>query len=236
MPLILSMDTATVCSTVALTRGTAKNGRVLASVSLSSHVTHSRRLITAIDWLLTQARTDWSMIDGIGVGLGPGSFTGLRIGMATAKGLAAASHKPLIGVCTLDSLAAACHSSRSICVVLDARKREVYTSFYRLDVDGVPRRIAEIEAVSPRELGERIDEPTFMVGDGILTYGDLWRGQLDDLVQFGSSHLTYPSAGVLSLLACEKFLAGDILDTACATPLYVRSTDAELSLFRKKKP
>jgi len=235
MVYLLSMDTATVCSTVALTQGTATKGQVLTSVSLTSSVTHSRRLITAIDWLLAQAEVDWSMIDGIGVGLGPGSFTGLRIGMATAKGLAQAAGKPLVGVSTLDCLACGCNGSGLICAVLDARKKEVYSAFYRQDTEGVPRRIGDIEALSPREVATRIDEPTFMVGDAILTYGDLWREQLTDLVHFCSPQLIYPSASHLGLLAGEKLLSGDILDIGGAIPLYIRSTDAQLSLVKKKK-
>lgn len=223
------------CSTVALTKGTLGAGHVLASVSLSGNVTHSRRLITAIDWLLTQNKVDWSMIDGIGIGMGPGSFTGLRIGMATAKGLSSASGKPLLGIATLDCLAAASWpSSQLICAVLDARKKEVYTAFYRSDTGGVARRISEIESVSPLALAKRIDEPTFFVGDGISTYGDLWFEQLGDLIRFCPPNFCYPTAAVLGLLACEKLVAGDMLDVAGITPLYVRSTDTELSLVEKK--
>ena len=123
--LILAIDTATPCSSVSLTAGTRKNGRVLASLSLAGNVTHSRRLIAAIDLLMKKAEVDWSGIDGIAVSLGPGSFTGLRIGMATAKGLAVAADKPLLGVSTLDGLASKCNGSKLICAILDARKNEV---------------------------------------------------------------------------------------------------------------
>ena len=102
-PLILSMDTATPCSTVALTCGTRDDGIVLASLGLTGKVTHSRRLFTALDYIMKETGVDWPSIGGIGVSLGPGSFTGLRIGMATAKGLAAAAGKALLGVSTLDS-------------------------------------------------------------------------------------------------------------------------------------
>jgi len=230
-PLILSIDTATVCSSVALTSGTMIDGLVVGSVSLASHVTHSRRLIAAIDWLTKEAQVDWSMIDGIGVGLGPGSFTGLRIGMATAKGLAAASQKPLLGVSTLDCLASSCsESNKQICAVLDARKKEVYASFYRTDCQGTVRRTSKIRALSPEQLAGQIDEPTLMVGDGLMNYGDFWRNRLGDLVCFAPPHKTYPSSGVLGLLACGELLVGKTLAVDDAIPLYVRSSDAELSL------
>lgn len=233
-PLLLSMDTATVCSTVALTRGTMNEGSVVASVSFASQVTHSRRLITTIDWLLKGSQVDWQQIDGIGVGLGPGSFTGLRIGMATAKGLATAANKPLIGIGTLDSIGINCRSSRLICVVLDARKKQVYSCFYRSDERGVVQRIGEVRALSPQKLAECIDQPTLIVGDGINVYKELWQDQLGDLVQFGPSTLLYPSASVIGHLACEKLLKDDVGDGRELVPLYVRSSDAELSL--KKKP
>ncbi len=92
-PLILAMDTATGCSTVSLTRGTMVDGEVLACLSFSSKITHSRRIISIVDSIFQETETDWPTLGGIAIGLGPGSFTGLRIGMATAKGFAAASKK-----------------------------------------------------------------------------------------------------------------------------------------------
>ena len=92
-PLILALDTSTACCTLALTSGTITQGGVLASLCLNGGMTHSRRLLTAIDWLFSETEVDWSMIDGLAVGLGPGSFTGLRIGLATAKGLAVTAGK-----------------------------------------------------------------------------------------------------------------------------------------------
>ena len=121
-PVILAIDTATAATSLAITRGTRKKGEVIASLGLSSNVTHSRRLLTSIDWLMGEVELGWNDIDAIGVSLGPGSFTGLRIGMATAKGLATAAGVGLIGVSTLDALAAKCVTSRLVCAVLDARK------------------------------------------------------------------------------------------------------------------
>ena len=143
-PLILSMDTATPCSAVALTFGTRREGMVLASLSLTGNVTHSRRIFRAIDYLLKEAAVDWPSIAGIGVCLGPGSFTGLRIGMATAKGLAAAAGKVLLGVSTLDALAAKCITPRLICTVLDARKKQVYSAFFRCDGNGFSERVSDV--------------------------------------------------------------------------------------------
>ncbi len=233
-PLLLSMDTATSCSSVALTRGSMAHGCVEACVSLAAKITHSRRLISTIDWLLKESQTNWEQVDAIGVGLGPGSFTGLRIGLSTAKGLAKATGKPLVGVGTLDSLGFGCRSSMQICVVLDARKKEVYSAFYGSEIDGVPIRISDVEALSPQKLAERIDQPTLMIGEGIRVYGEFWQQRLGELVRFGSADMIFPSASVLGFLACEKLLAGDLVEAEHVVPQYVRSSDAELSLIKKK--
>ena len=232
-PLVLALDTGTACTTVALTRGTMSHGEILATASLVGKITHSRRLISLVDWIMQQARVDWSMVDAIGVGLGPGSFTGLRIGMATAKGLAAASGRPLVGVSTLDVLAAACESSRMICAVLDARKKEVYCGFY-WQQEGRVERMGEIEVLPPEELARCIDTPTLMVGDGVVTYQELWRDLLGDLIRFGTPASRLPSAAVLGLFGGERLVAGDTLEIGAAVPLYVRKSDAQLSLVTRK--
>ena len=233
-PLILSMDTATPCSAVALTSGTRKDGRVLASLSLTGNVTHSRRLLKAIDYLLLEAAIDWPEIAGIGVSLGPGSFTGLRIGMATAKGLATAAGKALFGISSLDSLAAKCSTSRLICVVIDARKKEVYTAFYRCNREGFAERISVMSVVAPEKLAAVITEPVVMIGDGVPVYGELFKKMLGEMVDFAPAMLHELSAASLGMLAGEKLLTGDALNVAEAVPLYIRSSDAELNLAQKK--
>lgn len=232
---ILAVDTATPCSTVALTTGTPSGGRVLASLSLSSNVTHSRRLLLAIEHLLTDTRISKGSIGGYAVGLGPGSFTGLRIGMATVKGLAAGAARPLYGVSTLDVLAANCGGSKLICSVLDARKKEVYAAFYRCDGAGVARRVSEIRAVSPETLAQQIEEPVLMVGDGLQVYREYWQSVLGDMLTIAPAQHWSPSAATLGLLAGELEEQGRPLDVASAVPLYVRGSDAELNLKMKRE-
>jgi tRNA threonylcarbamoyladenosine biosynthesis protein TsaB len=232
---ILAIDTATPCSTVALTTGTRNDGKVLAMLSLSSNVTHSRRLLTSIDRLLVDTGIEKDEISGYAVGLGPGSFTGLRIGMATVKGLAAAAEVPLYGVSTLDIIAANCSDTRLICSVLDARKKEVYASFYRCDRAGRPQRVSDIIAVSPEVLAERIDEPVLMVGDGLSAYATLWRSTLGDKITIAPAQLWSPSAATLGLIAGEGAETDTFLDIASAVPLYVRASDAELNLQMKRQ-
>jgi tRNA threonylcarbamoyladenosine biosynthesis protein TsaB len=233
-PLILSMDTATPCSSIALTAGTRKDGIVLASQSLTGNVTHSRRLLSSIDKLMKVTETDWNTVEGIAVSLGPGSFTGLRIGMATAKGLAAAAGKKLFGVSTLDALAAKCVTERLICSVLDARKKEVYAAFYRCNAEGFAERISEMSVVAPTKLAAIIDEPVLLVGDGAMAYGGVFRDLLGDKVIFAPAQIHQPSASSLGMMAGELSEKNDQLDIGEAVPIYIRSSDAELNLLKKK--
>jgi len=230
LPLILSLDTASSCSSVALTRGSVANGQVLASLSLNSNITHSRRLLAAIDWLLSEAEADWQAVTGLAISLGPGSFTGLRIGMATVKGLATAIHKPLLGVSTLDALAFNCTGEQLICTVLDARKKEVYTCFYRSDLYGIPRRIGAIRVITPQRLVADIEQPVLFVGDAVMVYGDFWKEALGASFVSAPRTLHYPCASAIGLLAGEMLQQDQCLELSTAVPLYVRASDAELSL------
>jgi len=233
-PLILAMDTATACSSVSLTSGSRRDGKVLASLNFSGNVTHSRRLLTTIDLIMKKAEVDWDTIAGVCVSLGPGSFTGLRIGMATAKGIAVAAGKPLLGVSTLDGLASKCTTSKLICATLDARKKEVYSAFYRYDVQTGSKRVSDLTVTSPEELAAVIDESVVMIGDGVTAYRELFQELLGDRLILVSAQLHEPASSSLGLIARELLDVGDVLDVAKATPVYVRRSDAELNLLKKK--
>jgi tRNA threonylcarbamoyladenosine biosynthesis protein TsaB len=220
---------------VALTTGTRAQGEVVATLSLTGTVTHSRRLLSAIDWIMTESGVNWQDIAGIAVSLGPGSFTGLRIGMATAKGLATAADKVLLGASTLDSLAAKCVTNRLVCSVLDARKKEVYAAFYRCNHGGLTERVGEPVVLAPEKLASSIDEPVLLIGNGARIYRDVWLKALLEKAQFAPAGLHEPSATSLGFLAGELLERGQVLDLAEGTPLYVRSSDAELNLIMKQR-
>ena len=234
-PLILALDTATACSSVALTYGDVHDGELVASLNMNSKLTHSRRLLTGIDWLLGENRIDIEGIDGLAVGLGPGSFTGLRIGMATVKGLATAMDKPLLGVSTLDALALCCPGDKPLCVLLDARKKQVYRRWYLPDARGVYRRHGNIQALSPDELASEILEPVLMVGDGLFPYGEVFNNIPGNFVTKAPLPLNYPSAAAIGFLCCEQLNKGDAMDLETAVPMYIRASDAELSLVNKEQ-
>lgn len=234
-PLILALDTATPATSVAITKGTRQSGNVIASLNLSSGVTHSRRLLASVEYLLKEVGVDWEDLDGIGVSSGPGSFTGLRIGMATAKGLASAANKPLLGASTLDTLAARCVTAESVCAVLDARKKEVYAAFYKKDAGGLVWRSGEIAAYAPQDLAGLISEPTLLVGDGAVVYADVLVDALGGKISFAPAELHEPSAASLGMICCENLMQNNVLDLGSAVPLYVRSSDAELNLKKKQQ-
>lgn len=227
-PIILALETATMCGSVALV---AENS-CLAEFSLQTGETHSRRLLAGIDRVLQETGTDWPEVDAVAVSLGPGSFTGLRIGLATAKGLAMAGGVKLIGVGTLDGLAAQLHAAGKIliCPVLDARKKEVYCCFYRCDNLGTPRRLGEYQVISPEALCAMIDEPVVLLGDGAAVYAELFREKLADLLHIPPANAYFPRAATIGLLALDKWQKNEFLDPAGVEPIYIRPSEAELHL------
>jgi len=225
-PVILAMETATMCGSIAL----VANNICLAEFSLQTGETHSRRLLAGVDWVLQETGLDWSKIDVVAVSLGPGSFTGLRIGLATAKGLAMAAGSRLIGVGTLDGLAAQLFAAGKIliCPVLDARKKEVYGGFYRCDGQGIPRLQGEWWVDSPEVLCARIQEPVVLLGDGAAVYKDVFQDRLAGLLNVPPPGSYFPRAATIGMLAAERWQQNIFLDPASAEPIYIRPSEAEL--------
>lgn len=231
-PLILAIETATMCGSVALVSGE----QCLAEDSIDSAITHSRRLIQQVDHIMKEAGLDWGQIDAIGVSLGPGSFTGLRIGLSTAKGLVMATGPPLIGVPTLDGLAAqtALPPGSQVCALLDARKKEVYAAFYEGNASGVPERTSEYLVMKPDKLAAIIDKPTTLIGDGAVVYRDIFAETLADKAIFTPLQVFFPRAAPIGLIASRMFAEKTFIDPAEAVPIYVRPSEAELTIKNKK--
>ena len=192
-PLILAIENSGPCGSVAL----VSNRGCLAEYALTSSKTHSKRLLATIDQLLRETDHTIFGIDAIAVSLGPGSFTGLRIGLATVKGLCMAAEKALIGVSTLDALAMQLpHQPRQVCAVLDARKKEIFAACYKTDRPGLPRRTMAPAALSAEALAGRISEDTLFIGDGTQVYGEYFAEKLGPLYKEVSPGLFFPRAGV----------------------------------------
>ncbi|WP_306549020.1 tRNA (adenosine(37)-N6)-threonylcarbamoyltransferase complex dimerization subunit type 1 TsaB [Desulfobulbus sp.] len=224
--LILAIETATGCGGVSLTKGGVDEGRVLAEYTLQPEITHSRRLLGSVGAMMEAAGVGWGDLDAVAVSLGPGSFTGLRIGMAAAKGIAMGASLPLLGVPTLDGLAAqATPTELPLCCLLDARKQQVYAAFYSFQA-GCCLRTSDFMVVSAEQLAQRIQAPTLVVGPGInACQATLAEQPLAHLAPVG---LLHPRAAFIGFVGAVMLAQGQGNDDL--VPLYVRASEAELNL------
>ena len=223
---ILAIDTSTRVGSIAVVEGPLLKAQQILNIS----ATHNQRLLPGIERIL--ADTGWSLddLDGFAVSLGPGSFTGLRIGLSIVKGLAWATGKPLATVPTLDALAVnvSCVPHK-ICPIMDARKGEVYTAVYRRGDEGIPQRLTSYMVIKPEELVALISETTVIVGDGLLSYGDYLKRELGNRLVLPAPHLNVIHASSVAWLGWHKLRSGESEDVSSCTPLYVRPSEAELS-------
>jgi len=222
---ILSVETATPQGSIAL----ADESGVLAEIRSEEGMTHARWLMPAIDRLFGMTGLSLEEIDGLAVSAGPGSFTGLRIGLSTVKGLALGAGKPVMAIPTLDVLARAVPPCRRlVCPILDARKGELYAALYGPSEGGQLSRRTPDMVLPPDRLAERIDRPVLFVGNGIEPYRAVLGGKLGRRALFASGRFRYPRADMVAQLALTRLARGrtDVLETL--EPLYVRSSEAEL--------
>jgi tRNA threonylcarbamoyladenosine biosynthesis protein TsaB len=203
---------------------------VLAAAHTSRGRRHAELLTPTIDFVRRSARVELDEISCIAVDLGPGLFTGLRVGIATAKVMAHALRIPMIGVSSLDLLAFPVrHTNRLIVAVIDARRGEVFHAFYR-QVPGGVQRTTEPQVSTPEELaGELLarNEECLLVGDGVLRHREV----LDDVrrVELADDGLAHPSATSLVQLAHAQALREEFVAPWELTPLYLRKPDAEIN-------
>jgi tRNA threonylcarbamoyladenosine biosynthesis protein TsaB len=222
---VLGIDTSTYCGSV----GLVDEEEVISDYVLNIPVTHSERLIGAVDLVLRQTGLKLEDLDGWAIALGPGSFTGLRIGVSAVKGLALATGLPIAGIPTLDILA--CQISLTpflICPILDARKGEVYTAFYRHQDKTYPTRLTAYRAVQLKELARTVEEKTLFIGDGVRPYGRSLQEALPAYAVFPPQPLSIPHGSMVARLGLESLRQGNQLDVSTFTPIYVRPSEAEL--------
>jgi len=214
---VLAVETSTLAGGVALLDGDSVRGEYLLDV----RTTHSERIMSAIDRLLHDAGWTVRDLEGLAVAVGPGSFTGLRIGLSTVKGLAFALGLPVAPVPTLDAMAASLPwAALPVCPVIDARKGEVYTSLYRWDGARM-RREWEYLAIPPDELARRIVEPVIVLGDGAAAIRT-------PLARLAPPPRRAPSPAFVGYLGLERLRAGETVTATDLTPLYLRLSEAEL--------
>ena len=223
---ILGLDTATLCGSL----GIIDDGAVVAEYALRREETLSARLLPAIQTLLAEARLDLHEIDGIAVSLGPGSFTGLRVGLSAVKGLALATEMPVAGIPTLDALA--CNlpfTPYQICPLLDARKGQIYTALYKNRAGGFLEQVTPYQVLSPAALIEAIPhQETVFLGDGVEVCRELITQQLAAKAFFAPLHLGFLRGTTVAELGLRRILRGERDDISSLVPIYVRPSDAEL--------
>jgi len=192
--------------------------------------THAKHLMGMIDSAIRLSGSDLASVDGFAVAQGPGSFTGLRIGIATVKGLAAATGKPMAGVSTLDALAAQGSGFNGlVCALMDARRGEVYAALYSQATTGLTKLSDEM-VTTPEAVLDGLDEPSFFIGQGAVVYRHLIREAKGGAAHFAPPALNAIRASTLVQLSLARFSAGQTDDVAGFVPVYLRKSDAEINL------
>jgi tRNA threonylcarbamoyladenosine biosynthesis protein TsaB len=203
---------------------------VLAQAHSARGKRHAENLTPTIDFVRRQARVDLREIGCVAVDLGPGLFTGLRVGIASAKALAQALRVPMIGVASLDLLAFPVRfSNRLIVAAIDARRGEVFYAFYR-QVPGGVQRLTSHQVGNPDDVASELvasGEDCLLVGDGIVRYWDRFNGLTR--VELADSGLAYPTASSLVQLAHARALREEWVQPWELEPLYLRAPDAEIN-------
>ena len=193
-----------------------------AETTAQSHVGSLPRQVQAT---LAQAGLDWPGVDGLAISIGPGSLTGLRIGLSLVKGIAYAGRLPVAAVPTLEALAHVADATpgETVCAALDARKREVYAALF-VAGDGAPRRLTPDLAVSPEALAAQLTPPCVLVGDA----GEVYRDALAPRATLRPFATHHPRGGVVARLGSARLAAGERANIGTLEPTYVRPPDAEL--------
>jgi tRNA threonylcarbamoyladenosine biosynthesis protein TsaB len=221
---LLAVETATMLGGVAIMEG----DRLVAESRLNIKVTHSERLMKEIDRVLQGASLEISDIDLFGISIGPGSFTGLRVGLSTIKGLVYATGKKLVTAPTLEAIAwNVPFSEYQICPMLDARKKEIYTALFRWSGNGFVRDLGEC-TLSIDELLPKIDTPTLFLGEGAILYKEKIQFVLKDRALFGAPQHMMPSPANVAMLCMGKAEKGEYSDALKALPAYHRRSEAEV--------
>lgn len=223
---ILAVETATMLGGVAIMD---ESEGLVAEVRLNIRATHSERLMIEIDSVLRHAGMKIADIDVFGVSIGPGSFTGLRIGLSTIKGFSYATGKPVVSVPTLEAFAWNFpYSMHPVCTMLDARKKEIYAAVFRWTGEGFERMVEET-SVRPAELLRILSGPVLFAGEGALIYKDFLT-QAADNAMFAPPQWMVPSPSNVALLGLKKAKAGEFSNPISLVPFYIRKSEAELKI------
>ncbi len=231
--IVLGIETSTSQTSIAI----GSEQGTIASTLLSTGHSHHEVVAPAIDHITRWSGTPLSHLGGVAVGIGPGLFTGIRVGVQTGKAVAQVLSLPIVGLTSLDVLAFAVrYTRRVIAAVVDARRGEVFFALYRPAPGGVTRTTEYMVGTPAKlaaELEARADE-VLLVGDGAMRY----RRELESvgsLVEFASPALAYPNAAALVELSIPRFHREEFDRVADVVPLYLRKSDAEIAWDKRAR-
>lgn len=235
MPTVLAVDTSAKSVSCAIVR----NHKVMASFYADNGLTHSQTLMPMIENVLNVSGITVCDLDAVAVNAGPGSFTGVRIGVSAVKGIAFTANLPCVSVSTLESMAynGAFTPDTIVCGVMDARCQQVYSATFRIDENGQPVRITEDAALSIADLGRYLsdlEQPIVLVGDG----SELCYRYLSDSVPnltLAPATIRNQNAAATALIAERMFEAGETVSAEALLPVYLRLPQAERELNDKLK-
>jgi len=221
--LTLAFDTSYRTAAVAVLR----DDTILYDSVINTGLNHSETLMPEIDYALRQVRIKISDINLFACTIGPGSFTGLRIGVSTLKGLMMATGTPAAGVSTLAAVALNPGiTSKTICSMIDAGRGQVYVSQFRYNDKNILQQISKEKAVNPTEILNSIDGSTLFVGDGVIKYTGIINNIKSTEVFIASDLQHHIRASAVGILGRKKFAENDLLDASMLVPVYLRTADA----------
>lgn len=223
---ILGIDSSGLVASAAV----IADGTLVSEFTVNNRQTHSQTLLPMIEQVINMSEISLESLDAIGVSAGPGSFTGLRIGASTAKGMALALNKPIVSVPTLEALAYRVGVTEAvICPMMDARRSQVYTGMYRI-VDGSLQCVMNQCAIAIEEVTERINargERVVLLGDGIPVHSGYLGENLTVPYEMAPVHMNRQSAAAVAALGEIYFRQGRVEDACDHRPIYLRKSQAE---------
>ena len=230
---VLGIDSSGMVATVAVVEDT----QMLAEYTINYKKTHSQKLLPMLDEVAKMIELDLNTIDAIAVAAGPGSFTGLRIGSATAKGLGLALKKPLVSVPTLEGIAYNfCGSEKVICPMMDARRSQVYTGIYEFQ-ENTLKVMEDQMAVPVEEVLEKLNQTgreVILAGDGGPVYLELIKKNLKVPYLLAPAHLNRQRAGAVAVLGIQYAKEGKLESAMEHQPDYLRLSQAERERAQKQ--
>lgn len=228
---ILAIDTSATAASVAV----AQEDKIIGEYFINTSLTHSQTLIPMAEQLLKSASMSIKNLDAVAVNAGPGSFTGVRIGVSAAKGIAFADELPCISVSTLQSMAYnMLENDCIVCAVMDARCQQVYNAMFRIRGKSV-ERLTDDRALSLEDLRielERIDDKVVLVGDGTEITEKYLNGAFPNVVS-APINKRMQNASSTALVACEMFKGGKTISFSELMPIYLRLPQAQRELNKK---